>query len=64
VKGNIYSTTHPEEEVLGIFAVSAVTGKELFIERKNIPFVLNADTVRGSCLGQFKGSSNIKPIFW
>jgi hypothetical protein len=64
VKGNIYSTTHPEEEVLGIFAVSAVTSKELFIERKNIPFVLNADTVRGSCLGQFNGSSNIKPIFW
>jgi hypothetical protein len=64
VRGNIRSVTDPEEEILGIFAVSSVTSKEVFIERKDIPLVLTTDSIRGSCLGQFRGSTNTKPIFW
>jgi hypothetical protein len=64
VKGNIRSTTDPEEKVLGVFAVSAVTTKELFIERKNISVIIYTDTVKASCQDYFRGSSNVKPIFW
>jgi hypothetical protein len=64
VKGNIQSITHPEEEVLGVFAVSGVTSKELFIERNDIPFILYTDTVKTSCLEHFRGSTNVEPIFW
>ncbi|HEY0652492.1 MAG TPA: DUF4249 domain-containing protein [Chryseosolibacter sp.] len=65
VKGNIYSTTD-DEEVLGFFGVSGVTQKEFFIDRRQVPSKVDIknDTVKGSCLGQFTGSTNRKPLFW
>lgn len=65
VKGNIYPTTS-EEEVLGFFGVSAVAQKEFFIDRREVPSKVDIknDTVKGSCLGQFTGSTNRKPVFW
>lgn len=66
VKGNIYNTADAEEKVLGFFGVSAVTQKDFFIDIREVPseIEIKRDTVRGSCLGYFGGSSNKKPIFW
>lgn len=66
VRGNIYPTDESDELVLGFFGVSAVTQKEIFIDRREVPsrIEIKSDTVKGSCLGQFRGSSNQKPIFW
>jgi hypothetical protein len=65
VKGNVFSTTS-DEEVLGFFGVSGVAEREFFIDRRQVPskVEIKADTVKGSCLGQFSGSSNRKPVFW
>jgi hypothetical protein len=64
VKGNIRSLSDPEEEVLGIFSVSAITTKELAIERKQIPFAIQRDMVAASCTALFDGSTNIRPPNW
>lgn len=66
VEGNIYNSSDPSEKVLGLFAVSAVTRKEFFIDTRDVPsqVEIKRDTVKGSCLGQFRGSSNQKPTFW
>lgn len=64
VKGNIRSITDPEEEVLGIFSVSAITTRELSIVKDEIPFPMTREEVAASCSSLFKGSSNIKPPNW
>lgn len=66
VKGNIYNGNNTDETVLGFFGVSAVAQKEFFIDRREVPsrIEIKSDTIKGSCLGQFRGSSNQKPIFW
>ena len=66
VVGNVYNTSDATEKVLGLFAVSAVTRKEFFIDTREVPsqIEIKRDTVKGSCLGHFRGSSNQKPIFW
>jgi hypothetical protein len=64
VKGNVHSTTDPDEQVLGIFSVSAVTTKELSIVKDQIPFTMTSEIVAASCFSLFQGSSNIKPPNW
>lgn len=66
VKGNIHNRADADETVLGFFGVSAVSQKQFFIDRREVPsqIEIKNDTVKGSCLGQFRGSSNQKPIFW
>jgi hypothetical protein len=37
IKGNIHSTTNPNEQVLGLFQVSSVSSRSIFINRGAIP---------------------------
>lgn len=68
VRGNIVSTTHPEEQVLGVFAVSAAVRRSFFIDRKDVPITLPLDTTRESCLLHrspgLNKASNKRPTFW
>jgi hypothetical protein len=63
IKGNITCLSDPEE-VLGIFAVSAVAEKSFFIPseltRRRIPL----DTIALPCAAAFPGSTYEKPPFW
>lgn len=65
VKGNMKCLTDPAEEVFGIFSVSAVSRKNLFITRDELPgpFV-RMDTVVADCRAYFENSVNQKPPFW
>ena len=64
VKGNVVSITDPEEEVFGIFAVSAIARKSIFINRSDIPkLVPPIDVVKGDCR-QYPTADNIEPPFW
>lgn len=66
VKGNVYRADESAEKILGFFGVSAVSQKEFYVDTREVPseIEIKRDTVKGSCLGHFKGSSNQKPIFW
>ncbi|HEY0651654.1 MAG TPA: DUF4249 family protein, partial [Chryseosolibacter sp.] len=66
VRGNVVRVDDPNEIVLGFFGVSAVAQKNFVIEPEEAATQIEivSDTVKGSCLGLFHGSSNKKPIFW
>jgi Domain of unknown function (DUF4249) len=65
VRGNMVSVTDPEEEVLGIFSVSAVTRKSVFFDASQVPFdiepliVINED-----CRDALANGTLQKPPFW
>jgi hypothetical protein len=66
VKGNIRSINDADEPVFGIFGVSAVAGKTLFIDRYlDLPEPVEPiDTLIVDCRLYFDNSSNQKPPFW
>lgn len=63
VQGNIRSTTNPNEQVLGVFAASGIVSREVFVDRKQIPFAIEVEVVPESCL-LGEGATNTKPLFW
>lgn len=63
VQGNIRSTTNPNEQVIGVFSVSSVVSREVFIDRKEVPFPLEVEIVPESCLLR-PGATTTKPLFW
>jgi hypothetical protein len=63
VQGNIRSTTNPNEQVLGVFSVSGIVSREVYVDRKEIPFTIEVETVPESCLLR-PGATNTKPLFW
>jgi hypothetical protein len=64
ISGNIRSLSDPDEDVLGIFAVSAVVEKSFFIPRSLIKVPLAVDTITDDCRAIYVGSTNVKPPFW
>ncbi len=65
VTGNVRSLNDSDEEVFGVFSVSAVSRKSFFINREDIPGrLLKPDTVIADCRAYFKNSVNQKPPFW
>ena len=65
IRGNMRSVTNPHEEVFGIFSVSAMAKKSMFIQRNDIPKrVPQIDTLRGDCRHAFFNSTTDKPPFW
>lgn len=65
IKGNIKSLTDPSEEVFGVFSVSAVSRKSIFITRNEIPGAyVKVDTIIADCRAYFENSVNQKPPFW
>jgi hypothetical protein len=64
IKGNIHCTSNPDEEVFGIFSVSAITKKSIFITRFDIPKrIAPIDTATVDCRA-YAGAYNKKPPFW
>lgn len=63
IKGNVKCITDPEESVLGVFAVSAVTVKSFFIPRSLYKKPIYPDTITFPCQQAYR-ATNIKPIFW
>lgn len=64
MRGNITCVSDPSEDVAGIFSVAGSITTELFINRKDIPKALLADTVINDCRKAYEGSTNKKPPFW
>lgn len=66
VKGNVRSVNNPDEPVFGIFGVSAVATRTLFIDRNlDLPKpVEEIDTLIVDCRLYFDNSTNQKPPFW
>jgi hypothetical protein len=65
VRGNIRCVSDPTEEVLGVFSVSGIAKKSIFIHRNDIPKqIARIDTVRNDCRNAFFNSSAEKPPFW
>lgn len=65
IKGNITSVTNPKEEVLGIFAVSAVVRQTRFIDQFDLGGIVSTPpVVKNDCRIPFANSSNVKPDFW
>jgi hypothetical protein len=65
VRGNVVCVADPEKEVLGVFSVSAVTRKTLFLDANQVPFdiepllVINED-----CRDALSNGTLQKPPFW
>jgi hypothetical protein len=66
VKGNVTSLTDPGETVLGIFSVSALSTKGIFIDRyQDIPGVAPNNEIRTVDCRTFRSdATNEKPPFW
>lgn len=63
IKSNVKCVTDPEENVLGIFGVSAVKEQAFTIPRSVFKKPMVADTITFPC-NQVYRATNIKPIFW
>jgi Domain of unknown function (DUF4249) len=63
ITGNIHSVD-PNEKPLGIFWAAGINKASIFIEKKNLPYLIQPiDTLVAPC--QFLPySSNVKPSFW
>jgi hypothetical protein len=65
VLGNIKCISDPKEVVLGIFAVSGVTKKSIYINPEDVPYSLSEiDTIKYDCRTAFKNATTEKPNFW
>ncbi|RNI31351.1 DUF4249 domain-containing protein [Rufibacter latericius] len=62
-RGNITSTSDPDEPVYGYFGASAVTRKTIFINREDVPVVPPLLKYPDDCL-TMKFSTTIRPSFW
>lgn len=65
IKGNLTCINDPTAEIFGLFTVSSVKKKSIFIDKKDIPYkLLPIDTLKNDCRFFVKNASNIKPDFW
>lgn len=65
IRGNVRSVSDPDEEVLGLFGVSGITSKEVFIDRAIIPVQLPPiQPIPYSCLDYFENPTITQPSFW
>lgn len=66
VRGNMHSLDNSDEPVFGIFSVSAVSRKAVFLDQfTHLPeSVPNIDTLTVDCRLYFKNSTNERPPFW
>jgi hypothetical protein len=65
IQGNIHPITNPKEQVLGIFAVNAVSRASRFLIPSDLGGTPPApNTIANDCRLGFKNSTNIRPEFW
>jgi hypothetical protein len=63
--GNVKSTGTTKTPVVGLFEVSAVKRKSLFIDPSAVPYPIHPiDTVTEACTQLYRYSSTTKPSFW
>jgi hypothetical protein len=64
IRGNIHAESSTELTPLGIFWAAGISRKAIFIEKKNVPYLIQPiDTLIAPCLF-VPYSSNQKPTFW
>ena len=65
VRGNVFSVDNPEEEVLGVFAVSAVTRKILELSPADVPIEIPPLQILAyDCRHSLINGTTEKPPFW
>jgi hypothetical protein len=64
IQGNVHSLNNPDEEVLGIFTVSAVQNRSIFIYKEDIPDPLPDYINTDDCRKVSGNNTNIRPPFW
>lgn len=65
IRGNLKCINDPAAEIFGLFSVSSVKSKSIFITKEDIPYkLLPIDTVTEDCRFGPYNSSIIKPDFW
>lgn len=64
VRGNIKSKTDPDEVVLGYFGVSGIRSKTLWISPRELPLVLQVDSIFAPCKNKYVKATYDKPLFW
>lgn len=65
IKGNLKCINDPTAEIFGLFSVSDVKTKSIFIQRSDIPYdLLPSDEVPNDCRFAADNSSTVKPDFW
>lgn len=65
IRGNVYCTRNPDEEVLGIFEVAGVASRSIFIDPSLVVDPLPPiDTIEYPCNAYFLNSTTQKPFFW
>ncbi|HEU5290230.1 MAG TPA: DUF4249 domain-containing protein [Cyclobacteriaceae bacterium] len=65
VNGNVKNVDNPKERALGVFSVSAISKKAIFLEPKDIPYTVPAiDQLPYPCLDVFGNATMDKPGFW
>jgi hypothetical protein len=64
IQGNIHSITNPDEQVLGLFQVSSVVSKSIFITRVDVPPDMQHDPPFLNMTDCRNQGTNIRPPFW
>lgn len=64
IRGNVHSMTNPNEQVLGLFQVSTVVSKSIFIKRSDVPFNIQKDPPFLNTTDCRIHGTNIRPSFW
>jgi hypothetical protein len=65
VRGNVVCVDDPGKEVLGVFSVSAVTRKTLFLNASQVPFDIEPLPIIGEeCYDVLSNGTLEKPPFW
>lgn len=65
IKGNLKCINDPTAEIFGLFSVSAMKMKSIYIQRSDIPYdLLPNEEFADDCRFLTKNSSNVKPDFW
>jgi hypothetical protein len=65
IHGNVRSLNDPDEEVLGIFGVSGIARKEIYISPNELPYPLPPlDSIKDGCDVSFQRLTTVKPSFW
>lgn len=65
IKGNLQCINDPTAEIFGLFTVSSIKTRSIFIQRSDIPYdLLPTQEYPEDCRALTKNSSNVKPDFW
>jgi len=64
IVGNVHSVANPNEQVLGLFQVSSMVSKSIFIERSDVPVSMQHDPPFLNTTDCRNQGTNIRPSFW